>query len=95
MPIEYEMKYLKEMTEDAIRNYSEETYSASWMQNVEYEILEKFQNSTNLPEIFREYQILAMRELIRRGYWVKWRDGEQGRNSVILYKFTQNKEGAD
>ena len=95
MPIEYEMKYLKEMTENAIRSYSQETYSASWMQNVEYEILEKFQDNTNLPEIFREYQILAMRELIRRGYWVKWRDGEQGRNSVILYKFTQNKEGAD
>jgi len=95
MPIEYEMKYLKEMTEDAIRRYSEETYNADWYSNVEYEVLRKMQEGNHLPVYFKEYQILAMKELMRRGYWVKWTDGQIGRNSVTLYRIIQHKEGAD
>jgi len=97
MPIEYEMKYLKEMTEDAIAKYSEETYSAGWLSDIEYKVLEMIQdNSENVQYHFREYQISAMKELIKRGYWVKWRDDiSTATSNTILYRLTQHKEGAD
>ena len=97
MPIEYEMKYLKEMTEDAIAKYSEEMHSASWLSDVEYKVLQMIQDdSQNVQYHFREYQISAMKELIKRGYWVKLRDDiSTATTYTILYRLTQHKEGAD
>jgi hypothetical protein len=97
MPIEYEMKYLKEMTEDAISQYSENISSASWLSDIEYKVLEMMQDdSQNVQYHFREYQISAMKELIKRGYWVKWRDDiSTATSNTILYRLTQHKEGAD
>ena len=97
MPIEYEMKYLKEMTEDAISQYSEDISSASWMSDIEYKVLQMIQDdSQNVQYHFREYQISAMKELIKRGYWVKWRDDiSTATSNTILYRLTQHKEGAD
>ena len=97
MPIEYEMKYLKEMTEDAIAKYSEEVHASSWLSDVEYKVLQMFQeDSQNVQYHFREYQISAMKELIKRGYWVKWRDDiSTATSNTILYRLSQHKEGAD
>jgi hypothetical protein len=97
MPIEYEMKYLKEMTEDAISQYSEDISSAGWLYDIEYKVLEMMQDdSQNVQYHFREYQISAMKELIKRGYWVKWRDDiSTATSNTILYRLTQHKEGAD
>lgn len=97
MPIEYEMKYLKEMTEDAISQYSEDISSASWLSDIEYKVLQMIQDdSENVQYHFREYQISAMKELIKRGYWVKWRDDiSTATSNTILYRLTQHKEGAD
>ena len=97
MPIEYEMKYLKEMTEDAISQYSENISSAGWLSDIEYKVLEMIQDNTeNVQYHFREYQISAMKELIKRGYWVKWRDDiSTATSNTILYRLTQHKEGAD
>lgn len=72
MPIEYEMKYLKETVERAISQYSEDNYSARWYIGIENKVLHLAQN--NQPELknnFDEGQVLAMKALIRRGYWVK------------------------
>jgi hypothetical protein len=97
MPIEYEMKYLKEMTEDAISQYSQDTLSAGWFSDVEYKVLQMIQDhSENVQQHFREYQICAMKELIKRGYWVKWRDDiSEAKCYTILYRLPQHKEGAD
>jgi hypothetical protein len=97
MPIEYEMKYLKEMTEDAISQYSEDISSAGWLSDIEYKVLQMIQDdSENVQYHFREYQISAMKELIKRGYWVKWRDDiSTATSNTILYRLTQHKEGAD
>ena len=97
MPIEYEMKYLKEMTEDAISQYSENISSAGWLSDIEYKVLQMIQDdSENVQYHFREYQISAMKELIKRGYWVKWRDDiSTATSNTILYRLTQHKEGAD
>lgn len=97
MPIEYEMKYLKEMTESAISQYSESTFSATWLIDVEYKVLDLIRDETqNIQSFFREYQISAMKELIRRGYWIKWEDDlSSGTTRTVLYRLQQNKEGAD
>lgn len=97
MPIEYEMKYLKEMTEDAISQYSENISSAGWLSDIEYKVLEMIQDNTeNVQYHFREYQISAMKELIKRGYWVKCRDDiSTATSNTILYRLAQHKEGAD
>ena len=91
------MKYLKEMTEDAISQYSENISSAGWLSDIEYKVLEMIQDNTeNVQYHFREYQISAMKELIKRGYWVKWRDDiSTATSNTILYRLTQHKEGAD
>ena len=97
MPIEYEMKYLKEMTEGAIAKYSQEMHSASWLSDVEYSVLQMIQDdSQNVQYYFREYQISEMKELIKRGYWVKCRDDiSTATGNTILYRLAQHKEGAD
>ena len=91
MPIEYEMKYLFEITADAIAQYSEHHTAAYWFINIEYTVLrniiEKDQYSLSY---FRDYQLAAMRELIKRGLWVKWSETE-GRpilSTDPIYKLT-------
>jgi hypothetical protein len=73
MPIEYEMKYLYEVTADAISQYSEDHTSAYWAINIENGVLRQLlENNSYILSYFQNYQLTAMRELIRRGLWVKW-----------------------
>ncbi len=78
MPIEYEMMYLKNTVEDAVRQFSENTWSAAWLDGVENTVLDIIENDPDAMGKFRDYQIVAMRELLSRGYWIKW-DEELGR----------------
>ena len=72
MPIEYEMKYLKETVEAAISRYSQENYASRWYGGIENKILQMAQSGTKeLSNHFDETQCLAIRTLIRRGYWVR------------------------
>lgn len=87
MPIEYEMKILKETVESAIKSYSEKGWCASWFDGVEDRVLDMVENDPRAGEMFQEYQMIAMRELIRRGYWLKW-DDEIGR--PILRRLPQS-----
>ena len=77
MPIEYEMKYLYETTVDAISRYSEDHTAAYWFINIAYTVLKNLNNKDFYTLVyFKENEISAMRELIRRGYWVKWSESE-------------------
>lgn len=87
MPIEYEMKILKETVEGAIRKFSEDKSSISWFDGVEDSVMDIIENDIHANEIFNEYQMIAMRELLRRGYWLKW-DEEIGR--PILRRLPQS-----
>ena len=78
MPIEYEMMYLKNTVEDAVKQFSESTWCAGWMDGVENTVLDMVENEPNGLAAFQDYQIAAMRELVSRGYWIKW-DDELGR----------------
>jgi len=73
MPIEYEMKYLYETTVDAISRYSEDHTAAYWFINIEHTVLKNILNRDCYSLVyFEDREMCAMRELIRRGYWVKW-----------------------
>lgn len=73
MPIEYEMKYLFDVTVDAISQYSEDHTSAYWFINIEDSVLRGIiENDPYMMNHFRPYQITVMRELIHRNLWVKW-----------------------
>ena len=72
MPIEYEMKYLKESVERSISQYSQENYAATWYAGIETKVLHMARyNLAELEKNFHDDQRSAMRELIRRGYWVR------------------------
>lgn len=91
MPIEYEMKYLYEITVDAISQYSEDHMSAYWFVNIEHTVLRSIvENNKYTLSYFKEYQIAAMRELIRRGLWVKWCEkvGDPVLSPDPIYKLT-------
>ena len=91
MPIEYEMKYLFEITVDAITQYSEDHSSAYWMINIEHHLLRKvMENDPYVLSYFRDYQLAAMRELINRGLWIKWSesDGYPVLSPDPIYKLT-------
>jgi len=73
MPIEYEMKYLYDTAVDAISRYSEDHTAAYWFINVENIILNNIVNNQSYSlEYFKDYEMSAMKELIRRGLWLKW-----------------------
>lgn len=73
MPIEYEMKYLYNITVDAISKYSEDHTAAYWFIDIEYGVLrEILENDSYILSYFHKYELSSMRELIRRGLWVKW-----------------------
>lgn len=74
MPIEYEMMYLKQTVEDAVRKFSEDSWSAAWLIGVEETVLDMVENDPNGLSRFQDYQVAAMRELVSRGYWIKWDD---------------------
>ena len=74
MPIEYEMMYLKNTVEDAIRQFSQNTWCADWMDGAETSVLDMLENDPQFLSKFQDYQIAAMRELVSRGYWLKWDD---------------------
>jgi hypothetical protein len=86
MPIEYEMMVLKQTVEDAIHQFSEENYAATWLDDIEDSVLHMVEDTPDAPKFFKEYQLIAMRELISRGYWIKW-DAELGRS--ILTKINR------
>lgn len=72
MPIEYEMKYLKEAVERSISQYSQENYAATWFVGIETKVLHMARyNLAELEKNFHDDQRAAMLELIRRGYWVR------------------------
>ena len=72
MPIEYEMKYLKETVERSISQYSQENYAATWYVGIETKVLNMARcNLEELEKNFHDDQRAAMIELIRRGYWVR------------------------
>lgn len=75
MPREYEMRYLYDVTVDAISQYSEDLMSAYWFINIEHTVLRGIvENDSYIINFFRPYQLTAMRELIHRKLWVKWSD---------------------
>jgi hypothetical protein len=77
MPIEYEMKHLFEIVEHAIADYSEEHMCAYWFINIEDHVLRNLVEKNEYTlNYFKEYEVIAMRELIRRGLWLKWSDKE-------------------
>lgn len=86
MPIEYEMMYLKQTVEDAVSKYSEQCYAATWMDGIEYRVLDLLENDPDAASLFRDYQIASMRELVSRGYWIKY-DDQIGR--TILYRLNR------
>lgn len=72
MPIEYEMKILKEIVENAIKIYSNFRYNTPWMDGIEYEVLNGIRTLDNkILTAFKHNECAAMRDLIRRGYWIK------------------------
>jgi len=91
MPIEYEMKYLYDITKHSIHLYSEELTSASWFWTIEDIVLRGIlEDNKDVTQCFYDYQLSAMKELIRRGLWVKWSDidGKVVLSPDPLYKLT-------
>lgn len=91
MPIEYEMKYLFEITVDSITQYSEDHTAAYWFINIENNILQQIMdNDPYILSYFRDYQLAAMRELIKRGLWVRWseKDGRPILSRDPIYKIS-------
>jgi len=73
MPREHEMKYLYEVTVEAISRYSEDHASAYWFINIENTVLKNvLENDPYSLSYFRAHELTVMRELIHRGLWVKW-----------------------
>jgi hypothetical protein len=72
MPIEYEMMYLKRTVEEAINDFSKDSKVDGWLDNIERSVLHIIEDTPDASRFFTEYQITAMRELIKRGYWIKW-----------------------
>lgn len=104
MPIEYEMKSLYNIVVEAISGYSEDLMNTYWFLNIEKSVLRSVMDKDGLClDYFNPEQISAMRDLIRRGYWVVW-DDKLGKPVLSktpienLYKFDDTKptpNGAD
>jgi hypothetical protein len=93
MPIEYEMKYLYDTTVNSISNFSKELCSAYWFINIEKHVLKELIASDFNSSFFMNYELAAMRELFKRGYWVKWSENE---GKPVLYKESnENYENPD
>lgn len=78
MPRVHEMKYLFEVTVDAISRYSEEHMCAHWFINIENTVLKNIKDKNKYTmSYFRPHEITVMEELIHRGLWVKWVEAER------------------
>ena len=80
------LKHLKEITEDAIHQYSENHHCASWLLNVEYKVLDIVRNNKEETKYFKEYQVNAMRDLIRDGYWVRLDESNSQDVKFVMYR---------
>lgn len=76
MPIEYEMMVLKRLTEAAISRKNAWTGAEEWSDIGSESVMHQVQEETSeaLVGEFSEDELNAMRELLRRGYWLKWND---------------------
>ncbi len=75
MPLEYEMQYLYNITLNAISRYSEDHYCSSWYNNVENILLDHLlQGDRYALGYFNFYEISSMYALIKKGYWLKWKN---------------------
>jgi hypothetical protein len=75
MPIEYEMRYLYNITLNAIARYSEDYYCSSWYHGIENIVLDHLQKGDrSVLDYFNYYERICMNNLLKRGYWVKWTD---------------------
>jgi len=78
MPIEYEMKYLYDVVAKAISRYSEYHTCAKWYHGIENIILENISiNDSYYNDYFEKYELASMKELIRRGLWIKWSNSQE------------------
>jgi hypothetical protein len=82
----FRLKHLKEITEDAIHQYSENHHCAAWLLNVEYKVLDIITNNKEETKYFKEYQVNAMRDLIRDGYWIRLDESNLQDVKVIMYR---------
>jgi hypothetical protein len=58
---------------DAIKQFSEELYAASWLNNVEHIVYCAIMtNDRNVLNFFRPYQVSAMKDLIAQKYWIMY-----------------------
>lgn len=69
------MKYLYETAVDAISRYSEDHTAARWFSGIEDMVLKNILTN-NYLEYFKNHELSAMKELIRRGLWVKWSESQ-------------------
>lgn len=76
MPIEYEMMILKRLTEAVINRKNQWTGSDEWSDSGSESVMHQVQEDAPeaLAAEFSEDELNAMRELLRRGYWLKWND---------------------
>ena len=85
---EEEKKMYHEIVEDAIHWYSEFFHCASWLMDIEYQILEKVKTNHKHIKEFRQYQIDAMQKLIENNLWIRWCDRCEGKDKSELYTIT-------
>jgi hypothetical protein len=83
MPIEYEMMLLKRITDAAITRHNSWTGSDDWDDNGSMTVKDMIMcdATEDLLLSFSQDEINAMRDLIRRGYWLKWND--ETKNSML------------
>lgn len=98
--MELNLNQLKEIVIDAIQQFSEDYYSAGWLVDIEYIVLDLIKNNDpNLEIYFRGFQIDAMREMLYNGHWVKWNESNsEGKGNIQLYKIFDSvpiKQSAD
>jgi len=60
-----------DITIDAISDYSESTYSASWLNDIENIMyIAIVQNNRSILNYFKPYQVAAMKQLLQQKYWI-------------------------
>ena len=91
MPIEYEMMYLKDIVVKAISKFANSDRPEEWLFGAENSVLDMVENNENPNKIFQDYQIIAMRELVSRGYWVKHdTSSNPSVSGTILFRLNRN-----
>ena len=98
--MELNLNQLKEIVIDAIQEFSVDYYSAGWLVDIEYIVLDLVRNNDpNLEIYFRGFQLDAMRHMIYNGIWVKWQESNSTANgNIITYQIDDSypiKQSAD